>query len=243
MKTVLITGASRGIGRETAKRFAEKGYNVAINYNESESAAIGLCAEIKSMKGNAEIFKADISDPVQVEKMVRAVTDLYGKIDILVNNAGIAPKQGLFTDFSDVEMRKVFDINVFGMMNCARAVAPQMIRARSGRIVNLSSIWGICGGSCEVLYSSAKAAVIGFTKALSKELAPSGINVNCVAPGLIDTDMNAHLSQTDLDLFCEDIPLGRVGKVSDVAECILFLASDSASYITGQVVTVDGGFI
>ena len=243
MKTVLITGASRGIGRETAKKFSEKGYNVAINYNKSKEAAESLCKELKAVGGMAEIFCADVSDVAQVENMVAEITQKFGGIDILVNNAGIAPKQGLFTDFSAEDAKMVFETNVFGMMNCARAVVPYMVRKKYGKIVNISSIWGICGGSCEVIYSSAKAAVIGFTKALAKELAPSSINVNCVAPGMIATDMNSHLSAEDMEAFCNEIPLGRVGSVSDVAESILFLASDEASYITGQVLSVDGGIV
>ncbi len=243
MKTVLITGASRGIGRETAKKFAENGYNVAINYNKSKTAAEELCHEIKTLGGSAEIFCADVSDNSQVEEMIKSVNQRFGIIDVLVNNAGIAPVQGLFTDFKESEIKSVFETNVFGMMNCARAVVPQMVREHKGKIVNVSSIWGICGASCEVLYSSAKAAVIGFTKALAKELAPSEINVNCVAPGMIDTDMNSHLSAEDIDAFCHEIPLQRVGTVGDVAETIFFLASDAATYITGQILAVDGGII
>ncbi len=243
MKTVLITGGSRGIGCETAKRFAEKGYNVAINYNNSKESAQSLRDEINAAGGNAEVFGADISDNIQTEKMVESVVAEFGGIDVLVNNAGIALKQGLFTDFNDADVKSVFDTNIFGMMNCTRAVIPYMVRRKSGKIINVSSIWGVCGGSCEVIYSSAKAAVIGFTKALAKELAPSGINVNCVAPGLIDTDMNSHLSKEDVDTFCEDIPLGRIGFPRDVAESILFLASAGADYITGQTIVVDGGLI
>lgn len=243
MKTVLITGASRGIGRMTAKKFAENGYNVAINYNKSKMAAEELCREIKTLGGSAETFKADVSDNSQVEEMIKAVNQRFGVIDVLINNAGIAPVQGLFTDFNESEMKAVFETNVFGMMNCARAVVLQMVKEHKGKIVNVSSIWGICGASCEVLYSSAKAAVIGFTKALAKELALSGISVNCVAPGLIDTDMNSHLSQEDILAFCEEIPVGRVGKTEEIAETILFLASEKASYITGQTIVVDGGII
>lgn len=243
MKTVLITGASRGIGAETAKRFAKKGYNVAINYNKSEKTAKRLCDEINAAGGSAEIFGADISDVHQSQKMIESVIAKFGGIDVLVNNAGIALNQGLFTDFSDDDTRRIFDTNVFGMMNCSRAVVPHLVRQKSGKIINVSSIWGICGGSCEVIYSSAKAAVIGFTKALAKELAPSGICVNCVAPGLIDTDMNSHLSKEDIDAFCENIPLGRIGLPKDVAESILFLASDGADYITGQTIVVDGGLL
>jgi len=243
MKTVLITGGSRGIGAETAKIFAKSGYNVAINYNNSKDAAQSLCNEIKALGGCAEIFKADVSDVGQAEKMVEDIIEKFGAIDVLVNNAGIALRQGLFTDFLLADAKAVFDTNVFGMMNCSRAVIPHMIRQKSGKIINVSSIWGVCGGSCEVIYSSAKAAVIGFTKALAKELAPSGINVNCVAPGMIDTDMNSHLSKEDMEAFCEEVPLGRIGLPKDVAESLLFLASDCANYITGQNLIVDGGII
>lgn len=243
MKTVLITGSSRGIGYETAKRFAQNDYNVAINYNTGKEPAQKLFDEIRSAGGCAKIFGADVSDALQAEKMVESIVAEFGGIDVLVNNAGIALRQGLFTDFSVDDAKKVFDTNVFGMMNCARAVIPHMVRQKSGKIINVSSVWGICGGSCEVIYSSAKAAVIGFTKALARELAPSGINVNCIAPGMINTDMNSHLSKEDIDAFCEEVPLGRVGLPKDVAESVLYLASDGADYITGQTIVVDGGII
>lgn len=243
MKTVLITGASRGIGRAAAIKFAKQGYNVAINYFRSRNAAESLCDEIRQNGGCADIFCADVADNNKVQEMIKAIENKMGAVDVLINNAGIAPKQGLFTDFSEADARAVFATNIFGMMNCARAVIPQMVSKKHGKIINVSSVWGICGGSCEVLYSSAKAAVIGFTKSLAKELAPSGINVNAVAPGFIDTDMNSHLSEEDKRLFCEDVPLQRIGTAKEIAEALLFLASDSASYITGQVLTVDGGLI
>jgi len=151
--------------------------------------------------------------------------------------------QSLFTDFSDSECRNIFDVNVFGVMNCCREGITEFVNRKSGKIINISSIWGVSGGSCEVIYSASKAAVIGFTKALAKELAPSGINVNCVAPGMIETDMNAHLSDEDKKLFCEEIPMQRTGKPEEVADLICFLASDASNYITGQTITLDGGFI
>lgn len=243
MKTALITGASRGIGRASAKLFARNGYAVAINFNKNFDAAQSLCHEIIASGGKAEIFRADVSDNVQVASMVKKIEERFGIVDVLVNNAGIAPRQGLFTDFSESDVKSVFETDIFGMMNCARAVIPGMVRNQRGRIINISSVWGICGGSCEVIYSSAKAAVIGFTKALARELAPSHINVNCVAPGFIDTDMNAHLTVEDRQAFCEEVPMGRIGQAKEVADSVLFLASDEASYITGQVLTVDGGFI
>lgn len=243
MKTVLITGASRGIGKAAALEFAKNGWQVAVNYNKSEKEAKALCDEIKTFGGIAKPYRTDVSDNLQVSGMVDAIIADLGGIDALVNNAGIALGQGLFTDFTDNDARQVFDTNVFGMMNCSRAIIPHFINKKSGKIINVSSIWGITGGSCEVIYSASKAAVIGFTKALAKELAPSGICVNCVAPGFIDTDMNSHLAEADVEAFCEDIPLGRTGKAEEVAKSIYFFASSDASYITGQVLTVDGGMI
>ncbi|MBE7031912.1 MAG: glucose 1-dehydrogenase [Ruminococcaceae bacterium] len=243
MKTVLITGASRGIGRATALEFAKNGWQVAVNYNKSETAAKELCDEIAGLGGCAKVYQADVSDCDAVCRMINQVAAEFGDIDVLVNNAGIALTQGLFTDFADSDARRIFDTNVFGMMNCTRAIVPHFVNKKSGKIINLSSVWGIAGGSCEVIYSASKAAVIGFTKALAKELAPSGICVNCVAPGFIDTDMNAHLSKADIEAFCEDVPLGRIGKAQEVAESICFLASEDASYITGQVLSVDGGLV
>lgn len=243
MKTVLITGASRGIGRATALEFANCGYNVAINYKSSQEKAEELCREIRDMGGSAQVFCADVSKNEEVNEMIKKVNETFGGIDVLVNNAGIAPKQGLFTDFSEKTAESVFDVNVFGIMNCTRAVVPQMVSKKSGKIINVSSIWGVCGGSCEVLYSASKSAVIGFTKALAKELAPSGVNVNCVAPGFVDTDINSHLTEEEKNAFCQEIPLGRAGRPDEISKIICFLASEGASYITGQTIVADGGFI
>ena len=243
MKNVLITGASRGIGAATALKFAACGYNVALNYNKNESLAAKLKEKIENMGVKCAIVKADVSKTDEVKAMFEMVKSELGEIDVLVNNAGIAPKQSLFTDFSDNDCKAVFDVNVFGMMNCCREVIPELVSRKSGRIINMSSIWGVSGGSCEVIYSASKAAVIGFTKALARELAPSGINVNCVAPGMIETDMNAHLSDEDKKLFCEEIPMQRIGKAEEVADLIYFLANDAPGYMTGQTLTLDGGFI
>ena len=243
MKTVLITGASRGIGRAAALEFSKNGWQVAVNYNKSETAAKELCDEITAFGGAAKAYKADVSDNAEVLSLVDAVIADFGGIDALVNNAGIALGQGLFTDFTDSDAKRIFDTNIFGMMNCSRAIIPHLVNKKSGRIINVSSVWGITGGSCEVNYSASKAAVIGFTKALAKELAPSGICVNCIAPGFIDTDMNSHLTKADIDAFCKDIPLGRTGKAEEVAKSIYFLASSDASYITGQILSVDGGLV
>lgn len=243
MKTVLITGASRGIGRAIALKFAENGFAVAVNYSKSKSEAENLCNLIAENGGIAAPFGADISDELSVKKMVDAVTETFGGIDVLVNNAGIALPQGLFTDFDASSANGVFAVNVFGMMNCCRKVIPHFVSKKNGKIINISSVWGMVGGSCEVVYSASKAAVIGFTKALAKELAPSGINVNCVAPGLIETDMNKHLTKEDKAAFAEAVALGRCGKAEEVADAVYFLATEGASYITGQVISVDGGFV
>ncbi len=241
MKTVLITGASRGIGRATALKFARQGYAVAVNYNKSQDEAESLKKEIEELGGKAEIFKADMSDCFAVEKMIESVKSGFGSIDVLVNNAGIALPQGLFTDFEDSDIRRVFDVNIIGMMNCTKAAISHMVSKKSGVIVNVSSIWGVVGSSCEVIYSTSKAAVLGFTKALAKELGPSGIRVNSVAPGFVDTDMNAHITKADRTEFAENTALCRIGNAEEVADAIYFLASDDASYITGQNITIDGG--
>lgn len=243
MKTVLITGASRGIGKATAIEFAKKGYAVAVNYNKSKSEAEKLCREITALGGKAKAFSADISKADSVKKMVKDVLEHFGKIDVLINNAGVALNQGLFTDFTEEDIEKVFKTNVFGMMNVTKEVIPEFIKKKSGKIVNVSSVWGVLGASCEVIYSSSKGAVIAFTKALARELAPSGVCVNCIAPGMIDTDMNSHLSDADKKAFSEEIPLYRIGKADEVAKAVYFLASEDADYITGKVMEVDGGLI
>ena len=235
-KTVLVTGASRGIGAEIAREFAKNGYNVAVNYLSSEEKAKKLAEEIGGIA-----LKADVADFSQVSKMVRSTAKAFGGIDVLVNNASIALKQQLLTDTSEDEWNRLFDVNVKGVFNCTKAVMDSMVQNHNGSIINISSIWGITGGSCEVAYSSSKAAIIGFTKALAKELGPSGIRVNCVAPGVIDTDMNAHLSEEDMAILKEETPLCRIGNPSDIAKTVLFLASEGAGFITGQVITADGG--
>lgn len=243
MKTVLITGASRGIGQGIALKFSENGYNVAINYNKSKDHAENLCEEICKNGGVAKCFSADISQKDEVKKLIGEVISCFGGIDVLVNNAGIALVQGLFTDFNSEDEKKVFDVNVFGMMNCCREVLPYFVKEKKGKIINISSIWGVSGASCEAIYSASKGAVISFTKALAKELGPSGITVNCVSPGLIETDMNSSLSMEDKEEFLKDVPLGRTGTPKDVANAVFFLASSDAGYITGQNIAVDGGFI
>lgn len=241
-KTALITGASRGIGYETAKLFAKNGYNVAINYNKNKELATALLNELLEAECSVMVVQADVSSKEQVDSMINSVHKQFGDIDVLVNNAGIA-KQRLFTDISVQEWDYMFDVNVKGMFLCCQAVLPAMIRNKSGKIINISSIWGITGASCEVLYSATKAAIIGLTKALAKELGPSGIQVNCVAPGVIDTDMNSDLDKAAMDELMDQTPLGTIGKCIDVAETIAFLASEKSNFITGQVISPNGGFL
>ncbi|MCO7136515.1 SDR family oxidoreductase [[Clostridium] leptum] len=239
--TVLITGASRGIGKATARLFALKGYQVAINYHQNKEAAQHLAEELSSISP-ALAIGADVSNRTDVDSMVDKVQHYFGPIDILVNNAGIA-KQGLFTDFTPEQWQRMFDVNITGMFHCCQAVLPAMIHQKAGKIINLSSIWGITGASCEVPYSATKAAVIGMTKALAKELGPSGIQVNCVAPGVIDTDMNGMLDNDTIQCLKDETPLGTIGTPEDIAQTILFLASDHAKFITGQVISPNGGFV
>lgn len=241
-KTVLITGASRGIGKAAAETFAKAGYDAALNYNKSEAAAEALCRELEKYSVKALPFRADVSDKKAVEKMYAEIEKTMGSPSVLVNNAGIA-EQALFTDITEEMWDRMFAVNVKGAYNCAQVVLPKMIHEKYGRIINISSMWGISGASCEVHYSASKAALTGFTKALAKEVGLSGITVNCVAPGVIDTDMNGKLSPETMAELKESTPLGRIGTPRDVAETVLFLASERASFITGQIISVDGGFI
>lgn len=241
-KTVFITGASRGIGRAAALCFAKNDYNVAICYNKNEAAANEVLAEIKAFGGNAAVFKDDVSDMAQVSAAIKNAKKTFGTIDVLINNAGIA-QQKVFSDITEEDWDNMFDINVKGMFNTCKCVLDDMIDKKQGKIINISSIWGISGASCEVHYSAAKSAVIGFTKALAKELAPSGICVNCVAPGVIKTDMLSSFDDNALTELAEETPLGRLGTPEDIAETLLFLASDKADFITGQVISPNGGFV
>lgn len=241
-KTVIVTGASGGIGSAIAATFALNGYNVVINYNNNETAALSLSSVLGEKGAAVRIFKADVSDSSQADSLVDFAKSEFGSVDILVNNAGIA-QQKLFTDITDDDFDRMFNVNVKSVFNCCRAVLPEMIHNKHGRIVNISSMWGICGASCEVHYSASKAAVIGLTKALAKEVGPSGITVNCVAPGLIDTPMNGNLSEETIKELCEETPVSRIGTPQDVAKAVFFLSSEDSSFITGQVLGVDGGFI
>ncbi|MBR5587044.1 MAG: 3-oxoacyl-ACP reductase FabG [Clostridia bacterium] len=238
MKTVLITGSSRGIGSACVRLFAEKGYNVALNYNKSDSAATALENEFE----NVAKFCADVSDKNQVDAMVSAVKSRFGSVDILINNAGIAQSK-LFSDITDEDFDQMVSVHLKGAFNCTQAVLSDMIDKKSGRIINISSIWGITGASCEVHYSMVKSGLIGFTKALAKELAPSGITVNAIAPGVVDTDMMSGFTADEIKEIEKEIPLGRLASPSEIALSALFLAEDGGDYITGQVISPNGGIV
>ncbi len=241
-RTALITGAATGIGRETAKRFAAEGWNVAVHYNSSETAAQSLTDELKARHASAIKVQADVRDPYAVKAMVEKVCRAFTRIDTLVCGAGIA-QQKLFTDITAREWDDMFDVNVKGVFHCCQAVLPGMISRKAGSIVNVSSMWGDVGASCEVHYSAAKAAVIGLTKALAKEVGPSGIRVNCVAPGVIATAMTANLDEDAIAAIKEETPLGVIGSPRDVADAIYYFASDRAAFVTGQVLDISGGFV
>lgn len=236
LRNILITGASRGIGRACAEKFARTGNRVFVNYKNSRDAAEELCTRIGAIP-----VCADVSSSDEVKEMAGIINN-YGGADVIVNNAGIA-QQKLFTDITEEEWECMFDVNMKGMYLVTRSLIGGMINKKRGKIINISSMWGITGGSCEVHYSASKAAVIGFTKALAKELGLSGIQVNCVAPGAVDTDMNGNLSDEDRRLLCDETPLGRMGTAEETAELVYFLASGKSDFITGQIISNNGGLV
>lgn len=241
-KTALVTGASRGIGRAVALALAAAGARVAINYAGNVKAAEEVKAAVETAGGTAILCQADVADSAAVEAMVAAVAKEFGTIDILVNNAGIT-RDTLLMRMKDEDFAKVLDTNLKGVFYCTKAVSKLMMKKRAGRIVNMASVVGLVGNAGQTNYAAAKAGVIGFSKSAAKELASRGITVNVVAPGFIGTDMTADLPETVKEKALADIPLGKMGEPEDVANAVLFLASDQASYITGQVVNVDGGMV
>ncbi|MBQ7295037.1 MAG: 3-oxoacyl-ACP reductase FabG [Clostridia bacterium] len=242
-KTVLITGASGGIGKALCKQFAKEGCNVVIHYFSSEEKAQALKAELESTYNiKAITFKADMRDSQQIKSFAEAALKEFGSIDVLINNAGVA-YFSLFQLSDDRKVADLFDINLMSAMTLTKEILPSMINKHRGRIINISSMWGISGASCEVHYSASKAALIGFTKALAKEVGPSGITVNCIAPGFIDTEMNSCLDEESVKEIVDATPMGRKGTGDDVASLAVYLSKDEAGFITGQTISVDGGFL
>ena len=238
-KTVLITGGSRGIGAACVEAFAAAGCRVVFSYLHSQEQAATLCAR---WEGRALAVQADVADRDQVTALFRQAEQAFGPVEVLVNNAGIA-QQKLFTDITPAEWRRMLAVHLDGPFYCCQAALPAMIRAKWGRIINISSMWGQVGGSCEVHYSAAKAGLIGLTKALAQEEGPSGVTVNCIAPGVVETDMMAGFSAADKQALAEETPLCRLGRPEEVAAAAVFLAGDQAAFITGQVLGVNGGLV
>ncbi|EQK03483.1 TPA: SDR family oxidoreductase [Clostridioides difficile] len=241
-KTVLITGGARGIGKAMSKAFAKEGYNVLVNFNKSENEAKELYTILNEKNFSVKLFKADISNREYVENMVDYCIKEFGGLDVLVNNAGVSQDK-LFTDITDEDWDNMMNINLKGSFYCSQVALKYMISEKKGNIINISSIWGISGASCEVHYSITKAGIIGMTKALAKEVGPSNIRVNSIAPGVINTDMLSGYNEEDIDALVEETPLMRLGTPEDIANCAIFLASDKSNFITGQVISPNGGFV
>ena len=238
-KVVLVTGGSRGIGANIVEALAKDGYNVILNYNNSENEARKIQENLLKQNINIDIYQADVSNHIEVTGLVNYCINKYHKIDVLINNAGISQIK-LFTDISDIEWNNMIQTNLTSAFYTIKDTLPSMIHHKSGCIINISSIWGVTGGSCEVGYSTSKAAIIGFSKALAKEMGPSNIRINCIAPGIIDTDMNKNLNENDIEAIKEEIPLNRIGVSTDIAKCAKWLIEDN--YTTGQVININGGW-
>ncbi len=232
----LVTGASRGIGREITKRLAQKGIKVIANYNKSEEQAQML----QKKNDNIEIYKADVSKREEVHNMINYILNKYGRIDILINNAGISESK-MFTDITDKDWNNIINTNLYSVFCVTQEVLPNMIHNKKGCIINISSIWGLVGASCETVYSVTKAGINGMTKSLAKELGPSNIRVNAIAPGIIDTDMNKNLTKEDIQNIQDEIPLEKIGKTIDIARCVEWLIQDE--YTTGQIISINGGWV
>ena len=242
MKYALITGGSRGIGAAAARLFARRGWGVAVGCGQNRERAETLTGELSRMGVPALCVQADVADAGQVQRMANTVLEQFGRLDVLVCCAGVS-HVGLISQISEDEWRRLFAVNVDGVHHCCRAVLPHMLERKSGSIVTVSSMWGQVGASCEAAYSATKGAVIAYTRALAKELGPSRIRVNCVAPGVIDTEMNAHLTTEELMALAEETPLGRIGTPEEAAAAIAFLAGEESSFLTGQVVCPNGGLV
>ena len=240
MKTVIVTGGSRGIGAAIVKELAKEKYNIVLNYNKSEEEAKKIQKELEELDIKIEIFKADVSKREEVEKLVKFTLEKFKNIDILINNAGIAQVKP-FMDITDEDWEKMMQINLNSVFYCTQEVLNNMIHNKKGCIINISSIWGITGGSCEVHYSASKAAIDGMTKALAKELGPSNIRINSIAPGAIMTDMNSDCTQEEIEEINKQIPLGKFGEGLDIAKCVKWLIEDN--YTTGQVISSNGGWV
>ena len=239
-KVIIVTGASRGIGREIAKTLAENDYKVIANYNNSLHAAEDLQNELRKEGKEIDLFKADVSKRNEVKALVNFALDKYGKIDVLINNAGISSEE-LFTEISDDEWNNVINTNLYSAFCMSQEVCKNMISNKSGLIINISSVWGLVGASCESLYSISKAGLDAMTKSLAKELGPSNIRVNSIAPGFINTDMNRVYSEDDIDSIKNETPLGKIGSCSDIAKCVNWLIEDE--FTTGQIISINGGWV
>lgn len=239
-KVVVVTGGSRGIGAEIVKKLAGDNYRVILNYNKSENEAKKVKEDLQKNNINIEIFKADVSKREEVKELIDFVINKFGKIDVLINNAGISQAK-LFTDLTDEDWNNMIQTNLTSVFYCTQEAIKNMISRKEGLIINISSIWGITGSSCEVHYSVAKAGIDGMTKALAKEVGPSNIRVNSIAPGIIDTDMNKAYTDEEIKDIIEDIPLNKIGKKVDIARCVEWLIEDE--YTTGQVISINGGWL
>lgn len=239
-KVIIVTGASRGIGREIVKYLAREGHIIIANYNKSEEQAIELKEELHREDINIEIFKADVSKREEVKKMIKFVISKFKKIDVLINNAGISEFK-MFIDETDEDWERIINTNLYSVFCTTQEVLENMIHNKRGCIINISSIWGMVGASCETIYSISKAGIDALTKSLAKELGPSNIRVNSIAPGIIDTNMNDRLTQKEINDIKDDIPLGKIGKTADIAKCVKWLIEDE--FTTGQIISINGGWI
>lgn len=240
-KVVLITGASNGIGASMAKTFAQNGYTVVINYNKSKDNAEKLEKELINLGYNAICIKANVANPIECKQMIQTAIKTFGHIDVLINNAGIC-SNNILIDETDDNINNVISTNLLGTIYCSKEVANYMIKRNFGKIINISSIWGVCGASGETVYSASKGGIIAFTKALSKELAYNNITVNAIAPGVVNTNMMKNYTNEELISIKNEIPLRRFAECKEIANLALYLASDNANYITGQTIQIDGGF-